>query len=352
MLPNITSLRFFLALLVVIFHLAEFSKKHQFAYYDGLAVFHKGLEAVYVFFSLSGFLIIRQLYIEKMSAKTISLVDFFSRRMARIFPLYIVIFSFGLLYYHIILPKMGYPFENNYDLIDAIVLCLFFMPNIFAGLYHPGGIISVLWSIGIEEQFYLFIAPLLLLLPVKRVMPFLLMFTVIYFVVFFVDSFYLLRQFQMYFFYFSSAGISAILLVKHPGYFNNKIIRNSLLLIFIAYFTTTFFQDYLSVPMYQLLSLLLFSLTIVYLAANPISILNSRPLIYLGKISYGIYMFHTIVIQLLAYLFIKTGFRHCFPDPIFILLYNFLAILLTVLISHLSYKYFESYFIKNKKMPK
>lgn len=46
MLPNITSLRFLLAIMVVIFHLAEFSKKQGLPHYNELAIFHKGIEAV------------------------------------------------------------------------------------------------------------------------------------------------------------------------------------------------------------------------------------------------------------------------------------------------------------------
>lgn len=352
MLPNITSLRFFLALFVLIFHLAEFSKKHQFPFYNELAIFHRGTEAVYVFFSLSGFLIIRQLYIEKMETNTISLKSFFGRRMARIFPLYLLILSFGLLYYNIILPKMGYPIESNYDLAEALVLCLFFMPNVFVNLYHPGGIIDVLWSIGIEEQFYVFIAPLLLLIPGKRILLFLLLFTVFYFCLFFTETFSVLKQFDMLFFYFSAAGIAAILQLKHPSYFKNLFIRNVLLIFLIAYFTTTLFQQYLSPVLYHLSGMLLFSSAIAFLAASPMPILNSKMLIYLGKISYGIYMYHVIVIQFVAFIVLKTQLLSYMTNTLLIVTYNSMVIAVTVLVSHLSYRYFETYFIKAKKMPK
>lgn len=86
--PNITSLRFILAMLVVIFHISEFFQKRGFPYYNNLAVFHKGSEAVYGFFALSGFLIIKQLYKEKKATGTIALKAFYTRRMLRIFPLY------------------------------------------------------------------------------------------------------------------------------------------------------------------------------------------------------------------------------------------------------------------------
>lgn len=76
-LPNITSLRFFLAIIVVIFHLPEFCSKHNIPFYNFQPIFHKGSEAVNMFFSLSGFLIIRQLYVEKKATGTVSLKIFF-----------------------------------------------------------------------------------------------------------------------------------------------------------------------------------------------------------------------------------------------------------------------------------
>jgi peptidoglycan/LPS O-acetylase OafA/YrhL len=147
--PNLTSTRFFLALLVVLFHCTEFFKKRGFPYYEGLPIFHKGTEAVYVFFSLSGFLIIRQLYIEKEQTNLINLKAFYVRRILRIFPLYYLILTFGFLYYHFILPTFGFNFENNYNFIYGLLLGITFFSNIFS-TYSPGGILEILWSIGIE----------------------------------------------------------------------------------------------------------------------------------------------------------------------------------------------------------
>lgn len=85
-LPNITSLRFILALLVVLFHIPQFFKNRGFPFFDYLPFFHKGTEAVYMFFSLSGFLIIRQLYIEKTNTNSIDLKAFFFKADLENFP--------------------------------------------------------------------------------------------------------------------------------------------------------------------------------------------------------------------------------------------------------------------------
>lgn len=166
LLPNLTGLRFFLAFLVVIFHVPQFCQNRGFPYFNSLAIFNKGDEAVYMFFSLSGFLIIRQLYVEKLNTNSVNIKIFFLKRILRIFPLYYLVLTFGFIYYRFILPYFGFDYENNYDLVYGIFLSYTFFPNVLIH-YSPGGIIEALWSIGIEEQFYLLIAPLIFIIPFK-----------------------------------------------------------------------------------------------------------------------------------------------------------------------------------------
>jgi peptidoglycan/LPS O-acetylase OafA/YrhL len=348
-LPNITSLRFFLAIIVVIFHLPEFCSKHNIPFYNLLPIFHKGAEAVNVFFSLSGCLIIRQLYIEKKTTNTISLKKFFLRRVLRIFPLYFLILFFGLVYYNIILPKFGFPFDSNYNLYEGLLLSLFFLPNVFVFLYSPGGIVEVLWSIGVEEQFYLFIAPIIFFLPAKRTILFLLIFTLTFFWIFFYEGTPLFRKFGMYFFYFTSSGLFSILLLKQTFLSIYKAALYVLCFIFITYFTTNIFINYFSVEAYHFFSMILFSIVISLMTLSPLRLLENKLLIYLGKISYGIYMYHSIVIQLIGLIYLKVFSKFYFDKSIVVVLYNFIVIIVTILISHLSYKYYELYFIKKKK---
>ncbi len=82
-LPNLTPFRFLLALIVVLYHIHGFSRNQGIPFIDDFSFLQKGEEAVYMFFSLSGFLIIRQLYLEKMISGTISLKKFFLRRVLR-----------------------------------------------------------------------------------------------------------------------------------------------------------------------------------------------------------------------------------------------------------------------------
>jgi peptidoglycan/LPS O-acetylase OafA/YrhL len=348
-LPNITGLRFFLAIIVVIYHLSEFCSMHNIPYYNLLPIFHKGSEAVNVFFSLSGFLIIRQLFVEKNKSNTISLKHFFLRRFLRIFPLYFLILLFGLVYYNILLPKFGFPFESNYNLYEGILLSVFFLPNVFTILYSPGAIIEVLWSIGIEEQFYLFIAPVMLLLPIKKIIPFLILFTITFFFIFFYEGTPLFKEFRMYFFYFTSSGLFSILILKKSTLSRYKVIAYLFYTMFILYFTTNIFLDYLSVESYHFLSILLFPTVICFMSLSPLKLLNNKTFTYLGKISYGIYMYHLIVIQFVGLIYLKIFNKFGLNNLTIVIFYNLIVVLITITISHFSYKYYENYFIKLKR---
>lgn len=347
-LPNLTAIRFFLASLVVIFHVAQFSKNWDIPYFDSAPVFHKGMEAVYMFFALSGFLIIKQLYLEKKWTATINLKSFYKRRALRIFPLYYLILIFGLLYYQVFLPYLGFPVENNYNLWSGIALSFTFFSNVFK-TFEPGGILEILWSIGIEEQFYLFIAPLLFLLPFKRITAFLLSFSILYLALFSSNFIPELKAYDMLFFYFSFSGLCSIMI-------KNKLIhsffiksRFAIYGIAILYFVTNVFTQYLDENYYHLFSMILFGFLVTTLSLKPISLLSNKGLHYLGKISYGIYMYHAIVMQLVGFLFLKYLSPLELPNLASIIIVNLSILLITIFIAHLSYKYFESYFLKFKK---
>src|SRR5690606_10052653 len=111
----------------------------------------------------------------------------------------------------VILPFLNIPFEINYTWKEAFFYNVFFLPNVFAKIYEPGGIIEILWSIGIEEQFYLIIAPLLFFINVKWVLRVLSLLLIGYFILYWSDVFEILRKYTFVFFYLFSGGVIAIL---------------------------------------------------------------------------------------------------------------------------------------------
>lgn len=349
-LPNITSIRFFLALLVVIFHVFQFSVSRGLPHVKNLPIFQKGTEAVYMFFSLSGFLIIRTLFLEKVESGYISLKKFYIRRIRRIFPLYYIVLFFGLFYYHYLLPTLGFPLEKgSYTIGEALFLGGTFFSNVLA-TYDPGAAVKILWSIGIEEQFYIVAAPLLLFLPQKKVALFLALFTLTYFVLFHSDSTALLRKYHMYFYFFSFSGLLAVLQLKKPNLKCSKWIKWLLYLLLLVYFFTNLFITNLSIPVYHLLSSSAFSLFIYCLSETPFSILENRYLKYFGKISYGIYMTHVFAIHLSAIILMRTNANKLLDAGWYMFIFMLSAIILSLLIAHISYKYFESYFLKPKRI--
>ena len=346
LLPNLTGLRFLLALLVVIFHIPQFCQNRGFPYFNNLSIFNKGEEAVYMFFSLSGFLIIKQLYVEKSVSFSVNLKKFFLRRILRIFPLYYLVLTFGLIYYRLILPFFGFNYENNYDLVYGILLSYTFFPNIFAS-YAPGGIIEVLWSIGIEEQFYLLIAPLIFIIPFKKIKQFLLIFTIFFFLIYFSESIKFLKNYNMLYFYFSFSGLCSIMTLNKR--INLKSLKYLIFSLIIIYFTTSIFRNNLTDFYYHLISMILFGLTLRNLSEEPIKLLENKCLIYLGKISFGVYMYHAIMMQFVGFIFLKSNLHLKVSNLYSIIIFNSLVLVSTIIIAHLSFIYFESYFLRLKE---
>ncbi|WP_040280877.1 acyltransferase family protein [Psychroserpens damuponensis] len=348
-LPNLDPLRFLLASLVLFFHIPQLSRNQGLPYFLDAPIFNRGTEAVYMFFVLSGFLIIRLIYRYKQR-DDFSIRKFYIRRILRIFPLYYLIIIFGFTFYWLILPALNIPFENNYNLGEGVLLTTFFLPNIFGRLYEPGGILEVLWSIGIEEQFYILIAPLLFFIRKHRILLALSVLTLAYFIVFHLDIFEALQRFQFVYFFLFSGGIVAILEEKHKLEFL-KISAGIPILIIIAtslYFFTDLFR-FNELWMRNVTTTLLFGLFVHTLAHNNFGkVLNHNFLNHLGHISYGIYMFHVIALNFVVFFMLKIQELKIFNATITIFLIYILTFALTILLAHISYKYFETYFLKLK----
>lgn len=341
--PNITSIRFFFALLVVVNHVHEFWSNRGFPNFNNWDFMSKGTEAVYAFFTLSGFLIIRKLYNEKLSTNKIDLKKFFLKRAFRILPLYYLILLIGLLYYRIVLPKLGFDFISDYNLGEGLLLSLTLFANVFA-TYSPGGILEILWSIAIEEQFYLFIAPMLYFIPNKRILI-VLLFSTLLFLLGYQTNFMGAKEFRMLFFFFTISGIFSISLKFN--FIQNSLwkIRFIIYSLVVVLFFTNQIQNYINNDIgYLLFCAILFSLFISVLSLKKIKLLESKPLVHLGDISYGIYMYHAIVMQVIGFLYLKTNLANY--GVFSFLSFNLLIVVITILTAHFSKKYFENYFLR------
>ena len=156
---GLDSLRFFAAYLVVMNHAEQIRMNHGLFNLKQYSLFNNGGIAVTFFFVLSGFLISYLLLKEYEQTETISVKKFYSRRVLRIWPLYFLLVMIGTIFLPYILDILGYSYIMPYSFNDVVWYYIFFSPfmvNIFYG-HH---LIEPLWSIGVEELFYILWAPL------------------------------------------------------------------------------------------------------------------------------------------------------------------------------------------------
>jgi peptidoglycan/LPS O-acetylase OafA/YrhL len=127
------------------------------------AIKANGWAGVNLFFTLSGFIITHLLLKEEGRFGSIDWLAFWMRRILRIWPLFFLIWfiGFGGIPWPEMLKIIGQGFDSGHALLFAIFLGNWSM--IWQG---PVGsdILSVLWSVCVEEQFYLFIPIALTLL--------------------------------------------------------------------------------------------------------------------------------------------------------------------------------------------
>lgn len=159
-LPGLNGLRAISALAVVLSHLVlsldsfGLDRKLLGTFRDGTA---RGSDlatfGVTIFFTLSGFLITTLLLQEQERTGTVSVGRFYMRRILRIWPLYYTYIGIAIL----TLILCARPWDPHG--LPFYLLLLANVPRMFGGEIP---LIDHLWSIGVEEQFYL-LWPLLVL---------------------------------------------------------------------------------------------------------------------------------------------------------------------------------------------
>ena len=355
--PNLNGLRFIAAFLVIIHHIEQIKSIFKIDNYWVTIPFVGiiGKLGVVLFFVLSGFLITYLLLAEEHSFKNISIRKFYIRRMLRIWPLYflIIILAFFILPNIDLFTLPGFGKDVIYsNLLFKLFLYAIFFPNLVISLLGVVPYASHTWSIGTEEQYYL-VWPIVLKYFKKYRMN--LMFIIIIFYLLFdklLSTHYsdflpyksVIRAFWSSFNIDCMAigGIYAILLFQKNTFL--KLIQNNTV-FYITLFLVTFLMIkgiYIPHIHYEFYSVL-FGIIILNFASNDnIKIsLENRALNYLGNISYGLYMYHTIGIVLALSICISIGFTSNW------LIYP-LSFALTIIIAGVSYKYFEAFFLKFK----
>jgi peptidoglycan/LPS O-acetylase OafA/YrhL len=156
-LPGLEGLRAFAVLAVILYHL------------DIPGLFSSGFLGVDIFFTVSGFLITAQLIRQFQTDGTIAIGDFYLKRARRLFPAVLVLLIFCILVTEWLVRDAAW--RTRSDLLPA----LFYFSNwwqIFSeqSYFEMSGrpaLLQHLWSLAIEEQFYI-AWPLLLLVILRH----------------------------------------------------------------------------------------------------------------------------------------------------------------------------------------
>jgi len=306
------------------------------------------------FFVLSGFLITYILIQEKLTLGTINLRNFFARRILRIWPLFFAMLAFAFLT-PFILNALNISFSNDGYAPNWLV-SVFFLENyrmILLDSFPNVSPLVVMWSICVEEHFYIIWGLLFLKLnPIQtpKIMGFFVVLAIIARLVYFNLGWANLDVFTNMD-YFAFGAIPAYMLcfkkdmILRVGKISKKIkysiVFITLLLIFTVPQLLFSWVQIISPLVFGLLfaSIILFTLP----EKNAIKISDTSWLGRLGTYTYGLYLTHTIVINLLLKL----------EDSVPLLAHWFVfvivALVLTIVLSIISYHTFEKQFLKLKR---
>ena len=303
---------------------------------------------VTLFFVLSGFLITRILINQKNKPIKASLKAFYMRRFFRIFPLYYLVIFIAFLF--------GY--QEQRELIPWLAT---YTLNIYHSL-NPGvnlGDFWHLWSLAVEEQFYLIWPLLVFLIPLNR---FLKMAIILVLLSLAYKVFVLVQLgswmeadngFLSNFYSLGLGGVLGYLSLERKALFtkvgDNKVLFTlAFLCVLTVGYRVVYPEDaFFKIVTMQLVWVLFFVSLIAKVSTRPGGIykwfLENPAILYMGKISYGIYVIH---------LFVPSLFYYFAPHSIFVSnsyigFFGFFGT--TVILASISWFLFEKPILKLKK---
>lgn len=308
--------------------------------------------AVTMFFTLSGFLITFLLFKEQEKTGTINIKKFYIRRILRIWPLY---------YFYLLIIFLIFGYDG---LGSKFIIHLLILPNL-GGLFTTlNGVPWVIpsttaiplighyWSLGVEEQFYSFWP--WVIKKIRKLFIFLLVFPIAFFSLKVFAKMMNLSEAIQFVLHYSRFGCLAIgalgayLYWKKPQIlpFINSIYTQVGMWLFFGLIVFNKFH------IFSIIDHEIVSVFVVLLIINQISgkrkmvSLENKVFDYLGKISFGIYVYNPLTIFLL-----HTIAQKYFMLPDSFISYAIVFLLVTVfniILAHISYFTLEKYFLNWK----
>ncbi len=309
--------------------------------------------AIDVFFILSSFLLTYLALNEYKKRNNFSFKNYFTRRILRIWPLYFFILILAFL----VFPLIARQFGTSLTLPNSLYY-IFFIANFYT-IDHVF-FLKFLWTISVEEQFYLFWGLSLRFLNrnLKIIIAVLFILSVsssIYSIISNSGSYY---STLTYLFDFACGALAAlyifseshlIIWIKRLSRVSTYLFYSYLIFHFVVFYflnanTKSGLNDFVAL-LNRYLFIIYISLFIIEQMVN-----NSRAMIFsknkflilTGKLSYGLYCFHGITIT-----FINLIFQH-FKINVMSWLLVIIYFSVNYLIASISYNYLESPFLKLK----
>ena len=336
--PNLDGLRGLSILLVLLFHFFP-------------EIFPFGFIGVDIFFVVSGYLITKIIY-QNFNNGKFSLLIFYRNRIRRLLPALIVILIFNLFIGFLFLFPDEYSNLGKHVKSSALYYQNFQLMREL-GYWDKSALLKPLlhlWSLSIEEQFYL-VWPLiiLLLLSVKNKKFIKYSIVIFCFFLLYISHLFIKSNLEKYF-YHTIARSWELILGGSIAVNEDELIKLSCFkktdkkyIYVLLYASLIFLLLILNIKVYEPLKIFLFLIIIVLLILRSLSyedyFLSNKILIFFGLISYSLYLWH---FSLLSFLFI-FGFNN-FWMKLFIMLFS-------IMISFISLKFIELPFrrIKNVK---
>jgi peptidoglycan/LPS O-acetylase OafA/YrhL len=277
---------------------------------------HLGAFGVNIFFVLSGFLITRILLFNRRraetsaSSKTKLLKNFYTRRMLRIFPVY---------YLTIVLAIIFNQWLSLGVTKNEIFSNLTYTSNFFIYSTKAWPVSSLhFWSLAVEEQFYLAWPLIVLFWPKKYLLQVFLISIAAGF-----GSQLLITDYEFgnvptitCLDCFGAGGLLAFITLYHHNFLKRANQLLAMLTLGAVVVLLISWQFGLYIPCLRFIHSIIscFIICHILLYRNKksalITMLNNRLLIKIGKVSYGIYLYHMLYVYLASSLWYQYVFDH------------------------------------------
>jgi|HubBroStandDraft_1064217.scaffolds.fasta_scaffold01508_4 peptidoglycan/LPS O-acetylase OafA/YrhL len=361
--PELDALRFVAFLCVFACHALPFPGSGHATSFEGPAwrlmqtIRESGNFGVSLFFVLSAYLITELLRREKLATSDINLKAFYVRRILRIWPLY---------FFMLLLCWVLGPFVSFLHMEPGQVLAnLFFYGNWYIAAHFGSALaLSYLWSISVEEQFYIAWPSIVKFADRTRASPLLVPGACIPLTL---AAIAILTQHRQHldvtvwlnsvvqFQFFALGAIFAFALRGEAP----KISRRTRIALWIGGAGSWIVASGVCRikspnaevgPLRMCVGFELVALGCTLFFFGVLGIATKyvpKPARYLGKISYGLYIFHGIALFITAAL--RKAAEHGDGSSLLVFASDrVLALVLTILLAALSYKYLETPFLKLK----